>query len=276
MADNGFRCIGYRYIRYRYRSGGGRHRLLKLVTTYRGCSARPVTGSIYLTFKRCTSRFRISSTGGCTNVNISTIMGKVGCCTNGRGLVGRINISFGRADAVNATVCLYASGRFLNGVIFTSIVGASDGRTVSRLNRVKIGGAIVLANSGRPVTTSVTGGTNVGRCCTGLLPRRGIRGIGTLRRNASSVILCANSKVGSTPILTRSSINITVNNVNSSITVRTTSIIVVDSDLSGLPITEGVTGGAVGVIRRGVVFDVTIGILVVVNYTVNVFGRGTV
>lgn len=130
----------------------------------------------------------------------------------------------------------------------TSAMGRDDLHTVGGLRGVKVR-MTVVAKSGGQATRTVTGRINVSQILDRILPRSGTGRIGGLRsRNGGMKVI--NSKVGSTPTLTRTSMKVTVNS-NASMTVRSTSIILVQDSLVSMPATIRLDGSAVQGVGRG-------------------------
>lgn len=245
LARNGFHIAG---IMARGNLGG--RRLLRLTTRIRSRSGRPITRSVHRTCKRAVSTSTIRSCRRVTNRNVHTAIGNHAILTNGSQLLRHRTVPRSIYIMRNAITRLTISKRCDNHVVVTSRLGSSTIRTVHTL-RTRNVRATVLANSDRSITSDVTGGLNLSRCQTRLLPRNGMRTLRNfLRRTqrAGNGITFINSNVGSTPIVTETSINVTVNKLNSSTTVRATSIIVVASTPSGMTRTVRVTRGAQHVI----------------------------
>lgn len=247
-------------------------RMLRCTTRTRDCSGRPVTGSVLTACKGPVSRGRFSSFRRVSKRNVDIVIRKGGVLTNGDGLVRSRGVTCTTYSTTKAGFCMTTSNDCMNYVLVTSRIGPSDGYTVTRLGGVNIRGAIVLANSSRQVNGSITSRLNLSTCCTRLLPSRGIRGLRVLsgRGQRNDGLTFINSNVGSTPILTHTSINVTVKNLNSSTTVRTTSIILVASRPSGLMRTVSITGTAGQVIVRGVIVTLNVGDIFLILNTLNV------
>lgn len=130
---------------------------------------------------------------------------------------------------------------------------------------------MVLANSHERIKRSITRGLNLSRYHTRLLPASGISRMRRLlgAGPTNGALTCMNSNVGSTPMLGHTSINVTVNKLKDSTTVRTTSMMLVSSSPEGVTLTMGVTEEAVRVTRRGIMFTVKIGITMLVLTAVN-------
>lgn len=233
-----------------------RGRLLGTTTSLRGGDRRPLTG----TMVSCTRDGGVvyssmSVFGTLPKGNLDNAMGKGGVFTNGLGFVGagtRVSPNGGRvtrelSNSNGAPLFFTLSNGLLNVVTITSIVGSSDPGTIGRLEGVKVH-IIVLANSGRHATGTVNGSTNISRMVTKILPDNGRRTVGGL--GGLNGITVINSKVGSTPTLAETSVNLTVN-TNASITVSTTSIILVGDHLSSMPTTVELDETALEGVRRG-------------------------
>lgn len=236
--------------------GVSRARLLGATITLRGSDRRPLTGTVMI----CTGSERVVNStiarfGTMANGKLATGINSRDICNNGCECVSRFTrVSSSRGTGTRrltrrngAPLCFYGKGGFLNVVTITSVVGRSNGRTIGRLGGVNIH-IMVLANSGRGATGTITGGTSVSRIITKILPRNGRGGMGRL--GGCNGITVINSNVGSTPTLADTSLNVTVK-TKASITVSTTSIMLMGDHLTSIPTAVELNETALHGVRRG-------------------------
>lgn len=239
LAGNGFTIAGILPGRKISRA-----RLMFLTTYYRRFSPRPVTHSVISCCSKRLGGNSISSDRRLINLNIDTGRSKGAVCYNGTGLVGGILPRAGLPRSrVKARICITCSKGCIKDLRMTSIVGRSSGRTMDSLHTTNIRGVIVLANSTHGINRKITHRLKLSSIGARLLPRSGLRrmrGLGARLSNRSGLTFI-NSNLGSAPILTRDSIKVTVNTLNSSTTIRTTSIMLVSSRPSTVIHIVGVT-----------------------------------
>lgn len=239
-----------------------RSRLLALLLSIRRGDARPVTRTvIHCTGGRGVSTTDMSRVRRLTKRNIRTIVNKRRILIKGVHLVGRHKVSVPRrlSSRMTAMIVYTVSGGCTNRLLLSSALGSSTMRTVTGLEGLKIASVHLLSNSGGRVITSFTEHLKVSQTCKGLLPRSGTTRVQRVIRRPNGAITFIKSKVGSTPMLTLDRMKVTVNKLNSSTTVRDTSIIVRGSRPSGITATVAVKHGAHAVIRRGVVKTLIMG-----------------
>lgn len=244
MARNGFTMAQVRDT-----NSLARGHLLRLAICTRVRSDRPVTSSVGRTCKGAVTRRGVASAGSVPNRNLRIIISKRRVLINGIGVVRGFNVTRTTARRANAIIRVTISGRCTKCVLVTSTVGTSTGTTVSKLGTEKVH-AVVLAKSSHSMNRTITRRLNVSRIRTRLLPRSGIAGLRRILTHGQGNrgIVFINSNVGSAPMLTHSSVKVTVNKLKSSTTVRTTSVIVVSSGPSGVLATVTITRRAHGVI----------------------------
>lgn len=146
-------------------------------------------------------------------------------------------------------LCLTVRGRLITIVYVRSPLHRRTTRVIHGLGGTNVHGVIVVANSDRHATTTVTGHINISRCCTRILPRSGtgfIRGRGTRKEG----MVVVNSKVGSSPTLSTTSTKVTVDS-NTRVTERVTSVAVTTSSLHRIIALGLLTGTVVGQVRGG-------------------------
>lgn len=234
----------------------GSRRLLSCTCTLRDGDRRPLSGTIVNCYRSGgVGLLRYSSTGILTNGNLYNAMGNISIRNNGSGCVRAIYTIPTRcvrsthelSTDKGAPLFFTTNNSFVNLVYISSAIGTADGRTISSLGGVNMS-IIVVANSGRAATSSVTYRINVSGIVTGILPSNGRRGIHTLSSFNSITVI--NSNVGSTPTLAETSANVTVN-TNASITVRTTSIILVGDSPGSVSHTIALSEGIIEGVGRG-------------------------
>lgn len=228
VASNRFGMRGMRAMNSRIDGG----RLLSVTSTVRTISARPVTADVISRTGRRNVAMRTSSfIRRLTNRNVINVIGKRRMLINGHHLVRHCTIRNcpARTARCNARMLMTRNGMCLNHVVVTSRTHPSSTTTVTSLGNRSVG-AIVLANSTRTDTGCVTGRANMDTIHTRLLPRSGLSIMRSVHSRCNPAVFM-NSNVGSTPILTNTSINNTVKD-NTSTTVRTTSIMFVHPSLA--------------------------------------------
>lgn len=132
-------------------------------------------------------------------------------------------------------------------VSVTSQIHSDTHAAVSHLRRVNVR-TIVVANSTRTITYTITRSLNVSHCCTHILPRSGIGHVGRLGGRTPATFI--NSNIGSTTTLLRTAVKLTVK-TKAGITVRSTSLILVRSSPLSTIGTLILTGGACHGVVRG-------------------------
>lgn len=181
--------------------------------------------------------------------------------TSGSGMRRRVRTRTGEAVGLLSMTGVDSKGAILVTILYLhSGIEASTIRAIRVLGSTKVR-MIVIANSTRRATMTVTGRTNVltSRGGSIILARRRVRGLSSRRlggilpgleimdhtgplsggelmslsRRVSGIYNVANSNIGSTPTLGRTSVNFTVKS-NATITRRTKSIIVLGGDLASV------------------------------------------
>lgn len=252
LARNGPALASFR-IRRKFR----RRRILHVITSIRTGSRRPVTMTVIRTTRRRgVDLLPVATFSSIAKLKVGTRIANRAVRVNTSHCVGRLRLSIapfrGRTTHLKrrngAPLCITVSRGLTTVVTITSPVGSAACATVTNLRRLNLG-ITVVANSGQRATRTVTTGLRVSRIITRILPSKGMSTLHRLRRRCEQITFI-NSKVGSTPTLTRTSINLTVK-AKASITVRTTSIILVSNDLRNIPGTVTLDGTAVGGVQRG-------------------------
>lgn len=239
------------------RRGIRRGAFLRLMKSTRGRSRRPLTRTVmgkvgsgkvvlfgpirFRTVPKCKVGTEISK--GSLLVNAEEL---VSGCSIGIRSTGLSVRALRRGKG--ATVLITISNGCTNVITITSAVGRASESTVGHLEGLNVR-IVVVAKSGGHATRTVTSRINVSSTVTRILPRNGTRRMGGLRGRKGGMTVI-NSNVGSTPTLTMTSVNVTVK-ANASITVRTTSVALVENSLGDVTSTVLVDGGAVEGVGRG-------------------------
>lgn len=214
---------------YRTRPKIARRGLVRLTTSTRQGDARPVTGTVV----DCTGRESVrlvaaASIARVTNRKLRTAVSKAHILIKGAHLLAgfKVRCPSRLSSVISAVITYTVKAGCTNCLLLSSALGRSTIGTIGRLGTLGVGGVRVLSKSGRTVIAGFTRGLNVARTCKGLLPSKGIGRVRTLHDGPTGQVTFINSNVGSTPILTLDRINVTVNKLNDSTTVRATSMIV--------------------------------------------------
>lgn len=238
----------------------GRSSLLHLTTYLRRRFPRSVTGTIIHTTTRHGLRRRRMRSG----IRCVITRNVTSCIKRGHIMVNdtrfmfrsrgyqvhpRCRRHFSRLPLRCSRLCLTISGMLRTILYVRSPIHRRTGRVVHRLGQRNFAGVIVVANSDRQATTTVTGRVNISRCRTRILPRSGT---GFIRRRGRTKheMIVINSKVGSSPTLSTTSINVTVDS-NSRLTQRVTSVAINTSDLRRLICLHHLDGRVVHQVRIG-------------------------
>ncbi len=250
----------------------GPHRVVRLMTSLRSGSRRPLTGTV---IGRCGggSLCRISKFGVRVNGKVAKGVGRAGVVTKGGALLRsrgvRVPLS-GAAGGKRVRVFITGRGRLVKGVLLTSAVHRGAGRAVASLGGLEVGAAL-LAKSGRGANACVTGRTGIQGIGAGYVPRSGAGCVGS-RRAEGREITVVKSKVGSTPSLGGTGMKVTVKGVKDSVSVRTTSVALVGSGVRFVPRLVRVSEGAVEAVDLDVKFTLSLGVVTVVLTVLKVLG----